>query len=326
MTAKRDEVRVSRPVGVNAELDRDCADSGPRCFMHIPKSGGVSIHTALESALPAESLAPQRFDTSVFCDFKDFDLLCPETRAEITVTKDEQKTLNTYRAVSGHFSLSTLSQIADPSSIATILREPRTRLISLYLYWRTPEIFERWNPYRADTHALRPLAEFLAEPRLAAMTDNQICRMLLHRDSRVPRANFIASADVEGIAKDAILRLDTLGFVGLLERGDSVWHGMAQMFGVRLDPIAANVTGGDLWPARARPGERLMAVDASDLIEERNAADLVVYEHALISAGLDSNQRHRMKERAFAQQLAKLYALVEPSRAPVHDRAGDVEI
>jgi len=273
----------------------------------------VSIHTALESALPSNYLAPQRFDTSVFCDFNEFDSLCPETRAEIAATEDEREILGTYNVVSGHFSLPTLSQITDPSSIVTILREPRTRLISLYVYWRIPEIYERWNPYRVDVHALRPLSEFLSEPYLAPVTDNQICRMLLYGDSRVPSANFIAKTDIETVALDAIKRLSTLGFVGLLELGDGAWRGTERLFDVKLDPIETNVAGEGLWPIRVPADEKLMTVDAFDLIEDRNAADLIVYEHVLTSAGLGSDERRRFRDRIFAQQLVRLGDLLGSS-------------
>src|SRR5271156_2805263 len=112
--------------------------ASPKCFLHIPKSAGSSIHSALEAALPAGSLAPQRTDSWLFCGFNDFELLRPEARSLIAANLPEVQSLGRSRAVSGHFSLTTLLQIADQSSIATVLREPRARLLSLYTYWRTP--------------------------------------------------------------------------------------------------------------------------------------------------------------------------------------------
>jgi hypothetical protein len=313
MTVEYKDLQVAPSSRVGSGLNGAHTRSGPRCFMHIPKSGGVSIHTALESALPSNYMAPQRFDTSVFCGFTEFDSLCPETRAEIAATEDERKILGTFHVVSGHFSLPTLSRITEPSSIVTILREPRSRLISLYMYWRIPRIYERWNPYRVDMYALRPLSEFLSEPHLAAVTDNQICRMLLYGDSRVPGTNFIAKTDIEAVALDAIKRLSTLGFVGLLELGDRAWRGTERLFGVKLDPIEANVAGEGLYPIRTRSDEKVMTIDAFDLIEDRNAADLIVYEHALTVAGLDPDERRRFKDRIFAHQLVRLGDLIGSS-------------
>ena len=234
------------------------ADGSPRCFLHIPKSGGLSICTALEATLPPGALAPQRFDTSTFCDFDDFDLLRPEIRTQIATDPSTVRSLGRYRAVCGHFSLRTLSQITDCSLIATVLREPRSRLLSLYAYWRTPGIGDLVAPYSATTHARRPLSEFLAEPLLAPVIDNQICRTLLHGDPRLPASDFAAPSDLKEIAADAIRQLDTLGFVGVLELGASAWRGVAQLFGVTLNPITINVTGEQIAPPPVEPGEKFL--------------------------------------------------------------------
>lgn len=301
-------------------------DASPTCFLHIPKSGGVSIHTALEAALAPGSLAPQRFDTSVFCDFNDFELLCPEARTQVAVSLDEVYSLRRYRAVSGHFSLTTLLQVAPASSITTVLREPRTRLLSLYMYWRTPDLGDFWAPYRVTEHARRPLSAFLSEPRLAPVIDNQLCRMLLHGDPRLPESSFVTQSDIHAIAADAIELLDTLGFVGILELGDSVWQGVARLFNVTLDPIEVNVTGDLVSPTAVQPGERLFTADVLDLIEHRSAADLLVYDHTLNRAGLDTRERQRLIDGTFAHQLVKLGDLVGNSAAQAAEHAEAIEM
>jgi hypothetical protein len=316
MTKKTDRpdgaVRLSC-VREDIALRQDRQHSGPRCFMHIPKSGGESIHTALEAALLPGSLAPQRFDKSVFCEFTNFDCLRPETRAEIVCMRDEVKALAGYKVVSGHFSLDTLTEFADMSSVATILREPRARLLSLYLYWRIPDIYERWNPYRADRHAMRPLREFLSEPYLAAVTDNQICRMLVPGDPRIPVSGFIKREDVCVVAKAASERLAELGFVGFLEVGNDAWDGLSRLFNVRLERVKVNVTGEGPAPIRTKPGETLLTAEVFELIEARNAADRIVYQEALLTAGLDDSQCKQIADGSFNQQQEKLSDLLECS-------------
>ena len=313
-------------VAARLSIDNGRSDASPTCFLHIPKSGGGSIHTALEAALVPGSLAPQRFDTSIFCDFNDFELLRPEARSQIAVNRREVQSLGRYRAVSGHFSLATLLQVAPASSITTILREPRARLLSLYMYWRTPDLGDFWAPYRVTEHALRPLSVFLSEPRLAPVVDNQVCRMLLHGDSRLPGSSFAAQSDIAGIAADAIERLDTLGFVGVLELGDSAWQGVARLFNVTLDPIKMNVTGELVNLAAIQPGETLFMANTLDLIEQRSAADMLVYSHALTRAGLDTDERQRLRDGASAHQLVKLGDLVGHSAAQSAEHAGAVEV
>lgn len=296
------------------------------CYLHIPKSAGSSILSALEAALPPGSLAPQHFDASLFCGFEDFELLRPEVRSQIAANPGEVRSLGRYRAVSGHFSLTTLLQIADASAICTVLREPRARLLSLYMYWRTPGIGDVLSPYRAHEHALRPLSEFLTEPRLAPVVDNQVCRMLLHGDARLPESSFAAPSDIEAIAADAIERLDSLGFVGVLELGDSAWRGVARLFAVTLDQLEANVTGEHAIPAAVQSGEKLLVADALEPVEQRSAADLLVYDHALACAGLDAHERRRLTDGAFANQLVKLGDLVGHSAARTAEQAGVVEM
>jgi hypothetical protein len=290
-------------------------DPSPTCYLHVPKSGGSSILAALEAALPPGSLAPRRFDSTTFCDFEDVELLQPTLRTAMAANPHEVLSLARYRAVSGHFSLPTLLQVTGASSICTVLREPRARILSLYMYWRTPGIGDAWEPYRAHEHARRPLPEFLTEPLLAPVLDNQVCRMLLHGDPRLPPTSFAAQSDIEAIAADAIALIDTLGFVGILELGESAWHGVARMFAVPLDPLAVNVTGEHVIPAATRLEEQLPVADALRALEERCAADTLVYEHALAHAGVGAEERRRIADGAFAHELVKLGDLLGHSAA-----------
>ncbi len=311
----------------DADVSREAKAPGhARCFLHVPKSGGTSIHAALEAALPAGSLAPLRSDTSIFCGFREFELLKSSTRDLIAVDDDEARELRRYRAVSGHFSLPTLLQITTASTaIGTILREPRARILSLYLYWRTPNIFEAWLPYTVEEQVLMPLDLFLNEPRVAAAVDNQVCRMLLYGDSRIPSDGFIATKDIDAVASDAIDRLDTLGFVGVLELGDSAWRGFSRLFGVPLEPRRLQVTGDLVSLVGASAGATLINSDALELIERRSAADRIVYDHALARAGVGDRERLRLAEEAFARQLVRFGDLLGDSAARLKEQARAVD-
>jgi cell division protein FtsB len=311
---------------IGTDIDGVGANTSPRCFLHIPKGAGSSIHSALSAKLPPGSFAPRHFDSSLFCDFNDFELLSPEARCYVAANRSEVQSLGGYRAVSGHFSLATLLQITDASSISTVLREPRARLLSLYMYWRTPKIGDFWAPYSVTEHAQRPFSAFLSEPRLAPVVDNQICRMLLHGDPRLPQSGFAAQSDIQAIAVDATAMLDKLGFVGVIELGDSAWRGVARLFDVTLDPIKANVTGELESLAAIRPGETLFTTEAFDLLEQRNAADMLVYDHMLTLAGLATHERQQLRDGAFARQLVKLGDLLGHSAARAAEQAGAVEV
>jgi hypothetical protein len=278
----------------------------PKCFMHIPKSGGSSVHAALEGALQPGSLAPRRFDKSVFVDYDDLDRMRPEARDLVVLERDDVQALSRYGTVSGHFSLPTLLQITDAASIATVLREPRARLLSLYVYWRVADIGDFWAPSRTADHAQRPLREFLSEPQIAPVIDNVVCRMLLYGDPRLRRSDFAASSDIESLAADAIGCLDALGFVGILELGEFMWHGLRQIFDLKLDPTMANVTEEFEGLIAMGQEDRLLTTETIDLLEQRSAADLLVYHHALVQAGVGASQRRLLGDGAFARQLVKL--------------------
>src|SRR5437660_10796210 len=105
----------------------------PRCFLHVPKSGGTSVYASLRAGLPHASLSAKTNDTSTFCyGFTTFDELPPEARESLLVEEREFDALSRSDVVFGHFSLPTLLKVAPPASIATVLREPRTRLLSFY--------------------------------------------------------------------------------------------------------------------------------------------------------------------------------------------------
>lgn len=273
--------------------------------MHIPKCAGTSVREALEQALPAGSLAPQGYVADG--DPVDFARLPPERRSEFAVGLDEMRAIGCrYQAILGHFDLDTLLAITDAASVCTVVREPRARLLSVYMYSRVPGVAADWA-YNPTLHALRQLNEFLAEPFRAPQIDNVLCRMLLGNDPRLPPQQFAAQSDLPAVAADAIERLESLGFVGALESGESFWPAVSRAFGVTLRPAAARITGSEAFiPQPLRPDEKLFDAESLDLLERCCAGDKLVYDHALAKAGEDDAGRRRITEAAFATELVKL--------------------
>lgn len=304
-------------------MDRDGVSVGhtdsPTCFLHIPKCGGSSVRVALEQALPPGSLAPQGYVADG--EPADFAQLPPEQRSEFVVGMEEMRSVGRrYRAILGHFSLDTMLTVADPASIGTVLREPRARLLSVYMYARVPGVAPDWA-YNPTLHDPRPLNEFLAEPFRAPQIDNVICRMLLDGDSRLPPQGFVSPSEVPGLAADAIERLESLGFVGALELGDSVWPGISKLFGLTLRPAVVRVTGEPAFmPHPMGRGQVVFDQESLDLVEQRCAGDTVVYDHVLAQAGCDEGERRRVEAAAFAVELVKLGGLVSGMARPEPDR------
>lgn len=276
--------------------------------MHVPKCAGRSIHVSLSTVLPPGAMSPKGLDTSTLCcGFQEFDSLDPEMRAALVVGDDELRELSDYAVVSGHFSLATLLRATSAASVATVLREPRARLLSFYAFWRlSSSIRMSWRGYPAPDHALRPLDEFLAEPQLAPATDNLICRMLLAPDPRIPDLDFIAPEHVDELAAHAIAALEALGFVGVLDLGDSIWAGLSDFFGVSLTPTRVNTTAAHGLTADVPDANLRITAHTLDLIDARTASDAIVYRHALAGEGYSSEWTERSSAAAFAEQLVRL--------------------
>jgi hypothetical protein len=84
-------------------------------FLHIPKTGGTTIHAALDSYFAPERRCPERFNS---------------------LHRYSAGELAGYRVFSGHFSLISCELIPGPKRIFTMLRDPVERLISLYNFQR----------------------------------------------------------------------------------------------------------------------------------------------------------------------------------------------
>jgi hypothetical protein len=301
----------------------------PPCFLHVPKSGGSSVHAALLAALPEGSLSVKSKDTSNVCfGFTAFDELGHEARRSLLVEECEFDALSRSKVVFGHFCMPTLLRIAPPRSIATVLREPRARLLSLYASARlTPGQYEAWNPYRPDRHALRPLDEYLSEPQIAPEVDNAVCRMLLYSDPRIPALDFISSDHIESLASDAIDLLDQFGFVGVLEREHTTWEGLSRFFSATLRPARERVTGSAGVVADALPLQNPISDRTLDLLEARTAADTLIYTHALMSESTEADAK-QIRNSTFAAQLVRLGDIGGNSAALVQalaHRVGEAE-
>lgn len=284
--------------------------------MHLPKSAGTSIRDALEAALPPGALAPQRYDAFAFGGFSSFDRLEERLRAKIAVGAEEVAALADYQVVAGAFPLPVLTRIAPEANIATVLREPRARLLSAYAFLRLSAIMDIWHLWAEEVleKPTRSLETFLSDPGIARLNDNHLCRLVLSEHPRVRDGDFVEGGNVShGIAHEALERLNRLGYVGILEQ-DDIGHDMSRFMGANLPLPRANVSGEGKVRAGALPIPRLDMRKVLDLIEERSAADRVVYE-TLLARRLSGGhvEARRTADAAFAAQLVRFGDLLGQS-------------
>jgi hypothetical protein len=298
--------------------------SGPRCFLHIPKCAGASVTRSVQKALPPRTASPKIQEGLFWMEDWDPGAIDPEWRQHMVVEEDEVNELAGYDVVMGHFSLGLLRRITAPSLIATVLREPRARVLSHYAYWRLASEQPGWRGWSLADFACRPLDGVLDSPIVAGEMDNLICRMLVGDDQRIPLHGFIAPGDVPGIASRAIEALDSLGFVGVVELGDSLWKGISAFFDMSATPIAVNTTA-EWQSSSSVPGIDLaISPKTLDLIEARTAADSIVYRHALDAAGFELNSE-RIADATFANELSRVGNSTGTSAGLLRQRNGETE-
>jgi hypothetical protein len=180
-------------------------------FLHIPKTGGTSLRRALQDAVGKDRVCTEVHNLLWSC-----------TGAE----------LFTSRLFSGHFDRRCLTFIPGRQHrIVTMLRDPRSRLISLYQFMRSyTERFSKAHKQALAIAARRlPFGEFLdAALRInPAAVDNTYLRAFgaelpsHHWDQRAERGalKLLSEFDrpVDDILEDAKSFLSGISCVGILE-------------------------------------------------------------------------------------------------------------
>jgi len=85
-------------------------------FLHIPKTAGQSVHTALVNAFGKDEVCPVRVNDQL---------------RRMSINE-----LNKYRVFSGHLDWSLLDCLRGQKYVFTILREPMDRILSFYFFLR----------------------------------------------------------------------------------------------------------------------------------------------------------------------------------------------
>lgn len=215
--------RLSRNLAAQTALDAPPAPDTrnlPLVFMHIPKTAGTSLVSALREAVqPRREVSGS--DLCLSGTFTDFASMAPHERARtFHRAKDMPADAD---LIAGHMALSTLRQAYPRARFMTVLRDPFSRLLSHWLYWRQMGEEELqpvggWAAYVRTSQ--RPLEQFLSAQSIAFQIDNLALRMLLWPDPRIAADRFIDPADDEALIWEAAKRLHDFDFVDIVESED----------------------------------------------------------------------------------------------------------
>ena len=106
----------------------------PVAFMHVPKTSGTAVTSGLASAL-MPSIMVGGFDHCPFGSYRSFETVHSSIRCQIYESAESLP--QPADLISGHFAFSTLRQAYPSAHYLTVLREPFSRLLSHWLFWRS---------------------------------------------------------------------------------------------------------------------------------------------------------------------------------------------
>jgi hypothetical protein len=226
--------------------DRAAAAEEAIVFLHVPKTAGTTLNRLIEWEYPLfeiYSVDPVFFRWSASHLWQ-----LPARRLEKT------------RMFKGHMLFGLHKILPQPATYITVLREPIDRVISSFYYMRNYVLHPFYWKLRRENWTLE---DFVRRSR----RENVQCKIIAGAEYEKP-----CTAEICERAKENLVRY--FGVVGLSERFEESLALMKLRFGWKLQRYSSfNVT-------RARPKKRDLPQSTLDLIVEKNAFDLALYECA----------------------------------------------
>jgi hypothetical protein len=242
-------------------------------FLHLPRTGGTTLHRQLLAAFPPEQVCPERFP----------DLYrWPEER------------LAPYRLFSGHFTTRAVDRIPGDKVRVTVLRDPVARILSTWQFWaRHNEAWHATGTYAGPAAARNSpdLATFLAtrEPEVCDAVNNQMARYLAGQVTARREGglweNGVRLTD-EGVLARAEAQLRSFEFVGLTEELDGLYQRLVPACGLppcpRLPRLNSRDDQGPILDAVREPE---LTPEALALLDDLTRLDRPLYALARQLAG-----------------------------------------
>ncbi|WP_155755072.1 hypothetical protein [Burkholderia pseudomultivorans] len=280
----------------------------PLAVMHIPKTAGTSVTSGIASALklPVDAWG---FDRSLFGSFDGFATLDSEVLRAVHLVPSD---LPDARLAMGHFSRSTLTTRYPDAQLLTFLREPLTRLLSYWVYWRcqSDEHLALWGTWKDHVAISRgSLKSFLTDPRIACQTDNIVSRMLLWPHIGVDNGGFIPPERDEVLVEEAFRRLDSFAYSDVIENDE---------FNTRLQAwLGTPMTISHLNETARVPDalhlrlDRELDAETFDLLDRRCRLDVRLW-RALAERRVKDIDIETLQHRTIARGIARYSALLAP--------------
>ena len=181
-------------------------------FLHIPKCGGTTLHDMLVGWYGAENTHPERHNGLYFYSGRDL----------------ASKTL-----FSGHYDYYGTQMVPGNPRLITFLRDPRSRLVSLYNFHRShrDDLIAKFNLTLARWANMYDIDDYFANPEVRAhpAINNTIAR---HFSSRTQLGNVsIDDTPLEVLRDQSIENLAKFDLVGLMESYDAGVNALCTLLG-----------------------------------------------------------------------------------------------
>lgn len=280
----------------------------PFVFMHIPKTSGSAMTSAIIAALqPNRTISPV-LDRSLFGTFRRFDTLSPEWQEIIRL--DDQSLPRDFDYLSGHLSFSSGWDATANRQLFTILREPVSRVLSHWVYWRglTCEDLRPWGEWANRVVLARgSLVEFLKNPDLGSQVDNLYVRLLLWPHPLVPDGTFIDPRNDAVLVDTAMDRLRRFAFLDLYENPRLISN-IESWLSQPIDYTSVNTTSA-LPADRQTTLHRELTSEAFDLLEMRTRLDRRLWS-AVARARMPGIDAAALRDRTIWRNIARFSLLL----------------
>jgi hypothetical protein len=293
---------------------REYTPGNPLVFTDVPKSVGTSLREAVRASLEPE-IEFTGFGRAELGCFTDICSLHPAIRRQVVMDPGELPANAQF--ISGHIEPSTTRARFPDADHFTILREPRVRALSTWLFARSHSDFNLrgWGSFAAWIRAARSnLLEYMTNSLVASHIDNGMARLLLWPHDLTPCDGFIDPAHDDELVEEAIAMLDSFAYVGVVEAPGWV-DGVGDWLGRRLTlPRLQEVN------TLPQPGFLDLNAELSDGADEqlnwRTRIDTRIWRH-LAARFLPSDSLDEVSERAYRSAVKRYSALVRnPFKLP----------
>ncbi len=286
--------------------------SRPLAFMHIPKTSGLALSRGLEVALRPTRVVQAILDRVLFGKFQAFETMPEHQRSLIFLQAANLPESADY--ITGHVSFSSLRQRYSTAQYVTFFREPITRIVSFWLFWRswTDEQLGNWGEFgKLVALARNPLEHFLAQKELAVQFDNLYVRMLLWPHPLLPEDDLIDPRHDAKLRRDATKLLSGFSYTDVVENPELA-RNLETWLGRPFEYAHVNETL-PLGEKVATALHRELTPAAFSALENCTRLDRHLWE--LIARERSSNQQATVWRRQILLRNMARYALLAAGRA-----------